>query len=154
MLCALALVAFFALLVPHLPDRPNLARLALVLSAAGAAIDLFCDAIYITVLPGVGQEPALFLVVERLATAGGVIVANGLYSLGTLLMSLALRSRPEVARSIIGLGYGVFGFGMLLSASGFAGSTWLAMTATGPTIGLFCIWVVMVARTLDSGSGS
>jgi hypothetical protein len=85
MLCALVLVGFFAALGRYLPPPSETARLALVLAGAGAAIDLFCDAIYLTILPMVANpaipDPILFLTVERLAITGGWIVANGLYSL-------------------------------------------------------------------------
>src|SRR5262245_11577186 len=55
MLCALALVCFFAALGSRFPERSSTTRLALALAASGAAVDLFCDAIYITVLPTVAD---------------------------------------------------------------------------------------------------
>src|SRR5687767_6574757 len=50
MLCALALVAFLAALAHVIPRASAILGLAVTLAAAGAAIDLVCDALYITVL--------------------------------------------------------------------------------------------------------
>jgi hypothetical protein len=157
MLCAVALIAFVAVLAHHLRESADLVRLALMVVIAGGAFDLFCDTIYITVLPDIASrqppQEALFLTVERLTGAGSLIVANGLYAVGTLLLTLALRRRPEVARAPVALGYGVFGFGMLLAAAGFTGVPWHAEWATGPTIGLFCLWALVVAYARNlSGS--
>src|SRR5579864_630053 len=89
MLCALALIAFFAALECHLPEPAGVARMAVILAAAGAAVDLFCDTVQMCVLPlvassGVGAK-TLFRAAERMANAGGLIVANGMYSVGVLL---------------------------------------------------------------------
>ncbi len=153
MLCTLALIAFFAALAERLPERSGMAHLAVVLAAAGGGIDLLCDVIYITVLPALasGDPPPreTFLALEGTAVAGGLVVANGLYALGTLLLTFSLRGRTEIGGLIVATGYGVFGFGMVLVAAGFAHDPWLAVLGTGPTIGLFCLWTVLVARALE-----
>ena len=119
---------------------------------AGGAFDLFCDAVFVTVLPDVAarQPPLedLFVTVERITGVGSLIVANGLYSVGTLLFTLALRQRFDVGRAPVALGYGVFGSGMVLTAAGFTGVPWHAEWATGPTIGLFCAWALGIAYSL------
>jgi hypothetical protein len=155
MLCALALVAFFAVLARRLPEYPDLAGLAVLLAAAGAAVDLFCDAINITVLPRAAAEtePALFLLIDRVTFAGGLIVANGLYSIATLLLTIGLARRPGMPRVVPLLGWGVFVFGMVMVVAGFADSARLAELATGPTIILFCAWAVVVARALERPGG-
>src|SRR6476620_6767207 len=51
MLCSVVLVAYMAVLDRLLPLRSAAARLALVLTAAGMAIDLLCDGLQIGVLP-------------------------------------------------------------------------------------------------------
>jgi hypothetical protein len=51
MLSALALIAFFAALAGRITLHTELARLSLVLAVAGAAIDLLCDMIQLSVLP-------------------------------------------------------------------------------------------------------
>jgi hypothetical protein len=152
MLCALALVGFCAVLAYHLREPADLVRLALMVVIAGGAFDLFCDAVFITVLPDVAarQPPLedLFVTVERLTGVGSLIVANGLYSVGTLLFTLALRQRSDIGRAPVALGYGVFGSGMMLTAAGFTGVPWHAEWATGPTIGLFCAWALSIAYSL------
>jgi hypothetical protein len=47
----------------------------------------------------------------------------------------------------VGLGYAVFASGMVLVAAGFLSEPRLAEWATGPTIGLFCVWAVLAARS-------
>jgi hypothetical protein len=150
MLCALALVAFLALL-DHRSEATAIAGAAVTLAAAGAAIDLFCDALYITVLPAVAEEGAspLFFAVERALGAGGVIVANGLYSVAILLATLGLRGRPEVPAFVRGLGYATFAAGMLMVAAGFTGDPGHLQIATGLTILPFMAWTLAVARSLS-----
>ena len=154
MLCALALVAFFATLARHLPGEPVAARLAVVFAAAGAGVDLLCDVLYISVLPMIASwgpaEERLFLTVERVAAAGGLVVANGLYSAGTLLLAWCLRDLPTRAAGAVGLGYAVFASGMVLVAAGFLDAPRLAQVATGPTISLFCVWAVQAGRSAGS----
>jgi hypothetical protein len=154
MACAALQVAFYAELARHLPEHPHAARLAVTVACAGAAVDLFCDALFITVLPGVaagGKEAEpVFLALERLGGAGGLIVANGFYVLATLILTLCLRGRAGLAPYTIEAGLGVFVFGIQLSAAGFTGVPWHAEALTGPTIGCFCVWVVLAARSFSS----
>lgn len=177
MACAGALVAFLAELARCLSflDRPGVVLrpalgaeagwLAVGLALAGAAIDLFCDAGHITLLPMIASvcldhssslagragpdTAALFLVVDRLLNVGGLVVANGLYSVGILLVTMGLPGRIHPSPHVTALGYGVFGFGMLLVGAGFTGVAWHAEWATAPTIGLFCLWVICVARAVQ-----
>jgi hypothetical protein len=154
MLCTLALIAFFAAMTHYLQNRPSLSRLAVIIVAAGGMIDLFCDVLYITVLPLLAaQTPvpeATFLAVERAANAGGLIVANGAYATGVLLLTACLPRVGESGRWVILIGYAVFGFGTILVVAGFLGEPWLAAIGTGPTIVLYCLWTVLVARFLRS----
>lgn len=151
MLCAGLQVAFYAALTQHLPTRLPAAFLAVALASAGAAVDLTCDVMWITVIPtlAAGGEAAtpVFLALERFGLAVGLVVANGLYCIATLILTLCLRGRSGVGWPTLWAGYGVFGFGMLLSAAGFTGVVWQLEALTGPTILLFCAWVVLVARS-------
>jgi hypothetical protein len=155
MLCALLLVAFAAAVAHRLPERQPLAGLAALLAGAGAAVDLFCDSIQIAVLPTLAarQDESLFLAVERIAGAGGLVVANGLYALATLLLTFCLRGRAGLGGLVAPSGYGCFLFGMILTAAGFTGDMLLAELSTGPTILLYCVWAVAVARSLEPGRG-
>ncbi len=144
MLCALALVALFAALA-HRLDGP-LVRLGLVLAGAGAAIDLLCDDLQLAVLPEVARRgnDALFLTLERAAGSGGTVVANGLYTIAGLLVTLRLRREAGLSR-VVWVGYGVFVSGMSMVAAGLAGEPRWVEWVTGPTIGLYCLWCLGLA---------
>ena len=78
-----------------------------------------------------------------------MVIANGAYSVAILLLSATLRGRERCGPLTIGLGYVVGACGLLLAGAGFTGVPWHAEWATPPTIGLFCVWVVLVARGLQ-----
>lgn len=153
MLCAAALVSFVAVAVKLLGERDALGRLSLILVVVGAGFDLFCDAVYILVFPRIASlnpvPEAIFLLLEQVTAIGSLVIANGMYSIAVLLLTLALRGRPGLAPFITTTGYGVTVFGLLLAAAAFTGVPWHIEWATGPTIGLFCVWVLLVARSLD-----
>ena len=78
----------------------GLGRLAVIVLVVAGAFDLLGDSACIIVLPQAAalqptSEP-LFVVAERLMQIVSVVVANGFYSLGTLLLTLALRRGPEL----------------------------------------------------------
>src|SRR5262249_17539192 len=81
-----ALVTFFLVAARHLGDNWPLAPILLV----GAAFDIFCDSAYILVLPFLASRSdvstSTFLAVEKLLGIGSLVVANGFYSVATLLM--------------------------------------------------------------------
>ncbi len=151
MLCALLLVAFMIVLRHRLADSFSnsgaVAQLAVVLTAAGMAVDLLCDVIQIQVLPAAaGAGPDLFLTFERLAFTGGLTVANGLYTAGVLLMNLRLRSLVGSPALLAGWVTAIAGFA--LAAAGFVPSTILLQISTGATIVSYSLWTVLVARDL------
>lgn len=149
MLCALALVAFLAVLRPHAPAA-DLASLAVTLAAAGAAIDLVCDVGQIVVLPDMAAwrppQPALFVTWERWLGATGAIAANGLYSLATLAATLALRRR--LPAYVVALGVATCAAGFLLVAAGFTGNMRQLEASVGATIVSFVLWTVAVTWAL------
>jgi hypothetical protein len=157
MVCAMLLIAFLAALTWQLRERANLARLGLTVAVAGAAFDLFCDLVYLLVLPRLASwrppPEQLFLTVERVTGIGSLVIANGAYSVGILLISAALRQRPGVSLPAVGLGYAVGVAGLLLAAAGFTGEPAHAQWLTPPTIGLFCVWVVLVACSFAPEGG-
>ena len=152
MLCTLLLVAYMAVLRSLIPGRPLAALLALVFTASGMAVDLLCDVIQIQALPLAAQagpaDPGLFLVLERLAFTGGATVANGLYTLGVLLMTLCLRNLVGAPARYAGWATAVSGFAMVLA--GLLLSPELLQASTGPTLGFYSLWTVLVARDLSS----
>jgi hypothetical protein len=152
MLCTLALVTFMAALRPYASRQPLAAQLALIFTAAGMAADLLTDAIQIQVLPLVAQAgagaPALFLAFERLALTAGATIANGLYTTGVLLMTAALRG--TVGRLAWVAGWATVAAGALMALSGLLPAPALLALATGPTIGFYSVWTLLVARDLQN----
>ncbi len=149
MLCALGLVSFFAAVTWQVEalEPPRLARLGLTIALVGAGFDLSCDIVFLVAFPPLAAgSTQLFLIVEGVTQFVSLFVANGAYSVGILLMALQLRQR--VGRWTSGVGYAVAAFGLLLAAAGVTGVPWHAY-ASGPAIGLFCVWVVLVARELE-----
>ena len=141
-LCALVLVGFLGALSARSRERQEGAvrGLAVSLAAAGAGVDLTCDTLWITVIHDVAAsgQVQLFVALERMLGAAGVVVANGLYTVAVLLVALTLREgRPQ--------GYATFAFGMLMVASGFTGDPHHLEWVTGPTITCFLAWMVVVA---------
>jgi hypothetical protein len=155
MVCAVALVAFLAALVHRLGEGASLARLGLSVAVVAAAFDLCCDSVYVVVFPrlAAAQPPseALFLAVERVTGVASLVIANGGYSVAALLITLALRGRKGLVPGTVGVGCAVAGLGLLLAAAGFTGVPWHAEWATPPTIGLYCVWTVLVARSFEPG---
>lgn len=152
MACGVLLVAFLAAVADRLGRDNGPARLGLAVAVAGVTFDLFCDSVYIAVFPLIAsaRPPAelLFLAVERLTAVGSLVIANGAYSVAALLFSRGLRRQGRVGRGTVGLGYGVGAAGLLLAAAGFTNVPWHAAWGTAATIGLYCVWVVLVARGL------
>ncbi|HEY4565026.1 MAG TPA: hypothetical protein VIJ36_18730 [Thermoanaerobaculia bacterium] len=147
MLCTLLLVAYMAALRLLVPGRSLAAQLALVFTAAGMAIDLLADAVQIQVLPLAARSgQPLFLAFERLALTGGATVANGLYTAGVLLMASALGSL--IGRPARLAGAATVASGAVMTLSGLLPSPVLLAASTGPTIGFYCLWAVLVARDL------
>jgi len=147
MLCALALVSYMAALRRRLSGDPLAAQLALVFTTAGMAVDLLCDVLQIQVLPlAAASQPGVFVAFERLAFTGGLTVANGLYTVGLLLMNLCLRSVARTPSRMVGWVAVVSGFA--LATAGLVPSPLLLQTATGLTIGAYSLWTVLVARDL------
>lgn len=156
--CMVTMVAFIALVVQRLGRDNILARLALIVVVLAGAFDCLGDSLYLAVLPQVAQwqprDERAFLLVEKATQIVSLVVANTLYSVATLLLSLALRVFPGVRRGTVLVGCGVFVFGMLLSAAGFTGVAWHVEFSTGPTIGLYCVWVILVARSVAPARGT
>lgn len=144
MLCSLLLLTYVAALRSRLPDRSLAADLALTLTAAGMGVDLMCDVVQIRALPfAAGSEP-LFLTLESLAFTGGATVANGLYTAAVLILTLSLRIGPGARLA----GFATVVFGTAMAMAGLLPSPRLLELATGPTIGFFGLWTILVARDL------
>lgn len=155
MLCAALLVAFLAVTVHALGEDAFLARLGLTIAIAGAAFDFFCDSVFIVVLPTIAaarpRSESLFLAIERLTSLGSLVIANGAYSIAIVMVNNALYRRGMAGPVTAVLGYAVGAGGLVLVAAGFTAVPWHVQWATPPTILLFCVWAVLVARSLAAG---
>jgi hypothetical protein len=144
-LCALVLVAYLDR-VARIGPRRGLGYLALLLGIFGAAVDLGCDFINFRILPETaGTSRFAFETAERIAFIGGLVVANGLYSVATLVATLSLHGNGRATGAILATGTGSFLCGLVLAYAGWIVSPSLVEAATGPTIGLYCIWTILVA---------
>lgn len=161
MVCSLLLTAYMVVLEQRLPGA--VARLAVVLAAAGMAADLLCDVVQIAVLPQLAAVSVagvagrvVFLAWERLAFTGGATVANGLYTTAVLLMTWALRRSGDSGATrarLVGWATSVSGwatalFGYLMALAGLIPSPRLLAWATGPTICFYSLWTLLAARDL------
>jgi hypothetical protein len=88
------------------------------------------------------------LTVEQATSSVSLIIANGFYSIASLLLTAELYRR-KVATIVVAAGCGVVVFGTLLAVAGFTGVPWHVEWATVPTIGLYCAWTILTARTIQ-----
>jgi hypothetical protein len=156
MLCDLAVFLFLFQAACRL--RNQLAWLAVGLILAGITVDLTCDSLFIVALPQLAARQPLneeiFLTAEKMINVVSLVMANGLITLSTVALTLALRNGEERAPyasspAILGMGIAIFVFGMLLSMAGFMSDPWLTEWMTGPTILSYCVWSGLVAWHLD-----
>jgi hypothetical protein len=145
MACALALVAFLAVVAARRPSPA--AQLAVVLGGAGAAVDLVCDAVYIAVLPdlALGGPTSVFLVAERALAVAGQVAANSLYSIAALLLTLSAGRGDRLVRAF---GVATFVAGMAMAGAGFSGDPTALAISTGATILAFCGWALAMSRAV------
>lgn len=143
MLAALSVLALFAVLRVRAPDpeRAALRGCGLSLVSAAVAVDLLCDALYVTVLPALARDrsEALFVAFERVAGVGGAVAANALYSLAVLLVG---QSAAEGRR----WSYATAALGGLMVVAGFTGDPRHLAAVTGPLVFCVSVWVLVVAR--------
>jgi len=150
--CMITMVAFTVVAAARLGGDNLLARVAVIVAVTAGGFDLLGDSLFIAVLPRVATfdppNEQLFLTIERAIQILSLVVANGLYSVATLLLSLAARAR--LRHALVALGIGVFMSGMLLALAAFTGVSWHAEAATPATIGLYIVWVWLTACELEA----
>ena len=145
--CALALLVFAVLLARRIRKPLGWAGLASVVVAA--VVDLSCDVLYATrFLDAARGEREAFLTLERALGFASVTVGNGLYTVGVLLFTLALRGEtlPRFTRAAA---VGCVVAGTAMAVAGVFGSAEGLAAATGPTIALFGAWSLLVAHGLE-----
>jgi hypothetical protein len=151
-LCALSLVALLTALNDRLRAGGSPAgNAAVALAAAGAAVDLFCDALWIGVLPDLAAQgpDRLFLAAERGLAVGGTVAANGLYACAVLVFTRLLPRGAEwgLAR-LLGWVTALAGFG--LCGAGLHGNGQAVALFSGMTIGAFVFWAIALARSSEA----
>lgn len=148
MLAALAVVVLFAHLARAVRGRKGV--LALVLVASGAAVDLTCDALQMTLLPdaAASDDRQAFERLERTLWIGGVVVACGLYAVGTAVATVGLGERAsrvvQAAAAVTVGGCAVWIVAELALARA------LLAPATGVSVGAFMVWAVGLATSRES----
>jgi hypothetical protein len=144
-LCALSLVALLTALNERLAPARAVGTVAVAIAAAGAAIDVFCDALWIAVMPELAAAGAdrVFLAAERALSVGGTVAANGAYSAAVLVFARLLPADWGLSR-FMGLVTAVAGVG--LCAAGLAGHAYGVALFSGLTISAFIAWALTLAR--------
>ena len=145
--CALSLVALLAALADRRPGAGAWGGLAVALAAGGAAVDIFCDTLWITVLPELAAQgpDRVFLAAERALSIGGNVAANGLYSAAVLVMAHVLPGTgawrgPRLLGWLTAAG----GFG--LCAATLSGGSYAIALFSGLAIAAFIAWALALAR--------
>ena len=148
---ALTLIALFVVLALHERDRtPALAVLALSCAGAGLAADLSAEAALIALLPGLSGTA--FVHAERAALLITGDVANGLYSLAGLFLTLAMwRSIGPGLRAVAMV---VWIAGFALSAATIVDSTTGEAAATAIVMPAFVLYAVLIGRWLRTENAS
>ncbi len=145
-LAALTFVWFLAVVEKAWVATGVCARLSVVVGVSAASSDILFDTIQIVVLPPVaarGGDPGQFLLLAHVASAGGIIVANGLYAIAVALMTWSLRPRLNAIQRW--LGWAVLATGMMLTVAGLFSDPHLPEYFAGPAIGTYMLWVVAMA---------
>jgi hypothetical protein len=145
-IAALTFVGFLAMIEKVWDATGVCARLSLIVGVAAASFDSLFDTLQIVVLPAVAErapESNTFLMLAHFASAGGIILANGLYAIAVALMTCALSARLSPIQRTSG--WLVLVFGLLLTATGFTADPHLAELFAGPAIGTYMLWIVVMA---------
>jgi hypothetical protein len=139
---AISLVAFYAWWGGHARDS-TLAVSGVVVAVVGLMCDLSGESLLI------GWLPREFDRLAPIATQLTGTAANGLYTVGGILLTLA---GPPVGPRLRALTWTVWVAGGCVSASTAAGMPTAIAVSTAVLFALFCPWAVLVGRALRSAS--
>lgn len=124
-------------------DTTTLA-LAVAVCTAAVACDLAAESILMGLLPGLTSDAAGFLLWSRSAVLLTGYVANGLYTLATLLLVWATRrAHPPLA---VAAGLATAAAGVALSAAALAGSVAGMFWSNAVLLPSLLVWLAAVAR--------
>ncbi len=116
-------------------------------SLSAAIVDISCDCLWID-SAAVPDSLFDFEIQQAVAFFGGACVANGLYTLGVVLL---LRALAPPFKSIVGwLGWGVVLAGFSICVVAVTGPLLLIEAATGLTLLGYPVWTLLVVRQLRS----
>jgi hypothetical protein len=150
MVSALGLFAFFAIVADGLKKSfPRTIGLSLV--AMGIVPDLIAEVILAFVLPKIVQANTsidLFLIMETLAFHLTGFLANGLYNLGALLLTLIVISEKLIKPWVAVWGIMAWMLGILLSASVAVDSMKAAEIFTASSMVMSTAWMLLYAHTV------
>jgi hypothetical protein len=132
----------------HASDGPRTARwcrIALTIGAIAVLFDLSAEWLMMFALPRFARASAVdsFLLTDRIAVllTGGI--ANGLYTLATLILALATRSSYPTWTWLAGVGVGIVG--SLLSISAYLNSITGLFLTNAILVPLLNLWLLGVA---------
>jgi hypothetical protein len=148
---------FFCFVRAHQPqsaDENPVLKLAVVLAAAGIVPDLIAESLWMAVLPelakGVSKTPAAdftqlerFELLHRCAVVLSGYLANGLYTLATIIATWSTRRTYALPITASGMAVGVFG--TVLSASALVNSASGMFWSNVGLLPAILIWQVGVA---------
>jgi hypothetical protein len=137
MAAAISLLGFYAWWGCRVSARAAVA--ALLVAGAGACCDLSAESLFI------GWLPDDFARIESLGTflTGGM--ANGLYTVGGIILTLAT---PGLRKGLRAWAWLAWAAGILVSVFAFADSALGIAVSTTVLFVLFCPWVVVAGRAL------
>ena len=137
---ALSLVCFYAWWGGHLRE-PRWAITALSVATTGLVCDLFAESLLI------GWLPRDYDRVAPVATMLTGAAANGLYTIAGIILTLATETLRGMMRT---MAWAVWIAGAVLTASTLARMPMAIAVSTTVVFVLFCPWVVLLGRALQS----
>jgi hypothetical protein len=126
-------------------EAPFLCALAIVVATAGLAADLSAEALLIGLSK---QSPGTFESIQTEALLLTGFVANGLYTLAGILLTVA--GRRLLPRALLVLAALVWTAGLWLAAATLVDSSTGEIASTGVLMPSFVIWAVLLGRWFGS----
>jgi hypothetical protein len=143
---AVTLIGLLLVLASRLKhEAPFLCALAIVVATAGLAADLSAEALLIGLSK---QSPGTFESIQTEALLLTGFVANGLYTLAGILLTVA--GRRLLPRALLVLAALVWTAGLWLAAATLVDSSTGEIASTGVLMPSFVIWAVLLGRWFGS----
>ncbi len=149
MLAAICLLGFFTLLLDFIPESTT-KKLGYLLIGLGTLPDITAEILFAWVLPEAiicGSTDAVSLL-ELTGFYLTGFLGNGFYSLGGLLLTIALLKNPAINRRLIYAGMPAWIFGLGLSYACVMQSFFLAAIFTGLAMVWSSLWFFVISLTI------